>query len=205
MSSADKFQYVSPEDYLAAEELSERKHEYIDGWVRAMTGATKRHCQVTTNCVASLWNQLKGKSCRVFSSDLKLRIQREGRTRFYYPDAQVICESNKPTDVYQEQPVLIIEVLSPSTRQYDLDEKLSSYLQIESLQAYVILEHHQPQAIVMRRTSGGFLREVIEGIDASISLPFIGCSLAIHDIYDGIEFTPTCVQEPEEAYDAVER
>jgi Uma2 family endonuclease len=103
--------------------------------------------------------------------------------------------------VFQDHPVLIIEVLSPSTRQYDLDEKLSAYLQIPSLECYIVLEQHQPVAIVMRRTNGGFLRELFEGIDAAIDLPFLDGKLSLCDIYDRVEFTPYCVQEPELEYE----
>jgi hypothetical protein len=77
---------------------------------------------------------------------------------------------------------------------------MRAYLQVPSLQSYIILEQHQPSAIVMRRTAGGFLRESTEETLANINLPFIGCSLAMADIYKGIEFTLTCVQEPEVEY-----
>ncbi len=89
---------------------------------------------------------------------------------------------------------------SPSTRQYDLDEKLAAYLEIPSLECYIILEQHTPIAIVMRRTQKGFLRD----IEASILLPFLGCSLSLREIYEGIEFTPTCVQEPMPEYEVLE-
>ena len=93
---------------------------------------------------------------------------------------------------------------SPSTRQYDLDEKLAAYLEIPSLEYYIILEQHTPIAIVMRRTEKGFLRENYDDIEASILLPFLGCSLPLRDIYEGIEFTPTCVQEPVSEYEVIE-
>lgn len=203
MSTAEQPEFIIVDDYLAAEELADTKSEYIDGWVRAMSGATNRHNTVKMNCTLSIGAKLKGKKCRPFDSDTKVRIRHQSGTRFYYPDLQVICESNAPTDVFQDQPVLIIEVLSPSTRAYDLDEKLNAYLKIPSLECYIILEQHIPFAIVMRRTVNGFLRETYEGIDAKIGLPFIDCALPMRDVYEGVEFTATCVQEPNEAYDAV--
>ncbi len=201
MSTAESPDFVSEEDYLAAEELSPTKSEYIEGWVRAMSGATIRHNQVKGNCFVVLAIALKGKPCRPYDSDMKVRIGRRKPFRFYYPDLQVVCDSNAPTDVYQDKPVLIIEVLSPSTRQYDLDEKLNAYLKIPTLECYMILEQHQPFVIAMRRTKGGFLRETYEGVDASIPLHFLGCTLRLRDIYDGIEFTATCVQEAEPEYE----
>ena len=204
MSTAKTPEFVSVDDYLATEETAITRSEYIDGWVRAMTGGTNRHNRVKVNCLVSFGLALKGKECQPFDSDTKLRIRSEGRKRFYYPDLQVVCESNAPTDVYQDTPVLIAEVLSPSTRQYDLDEKLDAYLNIPSIECYVILEQHTPFAIVMRRTDKGFLRETYEGIEATIHLPFLGCSLAFRDVYEGIEFTDTCVQETVAEYEVSE-
>lgn len=201
MSTAEQPEWISVEDYLAAEELADVRSEYIEGWVRAMSGATNRHNQVKGNCFLSLGISLRGKPCRPCDSDTKVRIRRLGKIRFYYPDVQVVCESNAPTDVYQDQPVVIIEVLSPSTRAKDLDEKLNAYLTIPSLECYVILEQHTPVVIVLRRTPQGFVRETYEGIEQSIELPTLRCSLPLRDIYEGIEFTPTCVQEPELEYD----
>jgi Uma2 family endonuclease len=201
MSSAEQPKYHSVEEYLAFEEQSLTKSEYIDGWIRAMTGASVRHIRVTINSLVLLANQLKGKPCQPFNSDMKVYIHREGRRRFYYPDVQVVCQSNDPMLVFQDRPVLIIEVLSPSTRRYDLDEKMTAYLAIPSLECYIALEQHQPIAIVMRRSSGGFLRELVEGVEGTIDLPFLGCSLPMREIYDGIEFTAECVQEPDPEYE----
>ena len=201
MSRAEQPEYLTVEQYLALEEETHYKSEYIDGWVRAMIGPTLRHNLVKGNCFLALGNFLKGKSCRPFDSDTKIRIDREGMKRFYYPDVQVVCESNQQTSVFQDTPVMIIEVLSPSTRRYDLDEKMTAYLGIASLQYYLVLEQHQPIAIVMRRTAHGFLREEVHGIDAMIELPLFVYTLAMRDIYDGVEFTVDCVQKTEAEYE----
>ncbi|MFN5917516.1 MAG: Uma2 family endonuclease, partial [Planctomycetota bacterium] len=116
MSSADKTELFSVEDYLAKEEVSRFKSEYIDGWIRAMTGASIRHNCIAVNCLLNLGNTLRGKPCKPYNSDTKVRIIRDDKRRFYYPDVQVVCESNDPLSVFQDRPVLIIEVLSPSTR-----------------------------------------------------------------------------------------
>jgi Uma2 family endonuclease len=201
MGPAEETNFVSVDDYLSAEEMAVTRSEYIDGWVRAMSGSTIRHNRVTLNCTSSLLAKLRAKPCQPHNSDTKLRIRRHTNSRFYYPDAQVVCDSNPATSVFQDNPVLIIEVLSPSTRAYDLDEKLTAYLTIPSLQCYVILEQHTPFAIVMRRTATGFLRETCEGTESTIDLPFIGCELSLCDIYEGVEFTATCVQESEPEYE----
>ncbi|MFZ4083061.1 MAG: Uma2 family endonuclease [Pirellula sp.] len=205
MSSAERSDYYSVEEYLEREIQSRTKSEYIDGWIRAMTGATVRHNQIAVHCLVALGNNLKGKNCRPYNSDMKLRIDRDGRRRFYYPDLQVVCQSNDPSSVYQDLPVLIIEVLSPSTRNYDLHEKMEAYLTIPSLECYIVLEQHQPLAIVMRRTQHGFVRETVQGTESTIDLLFLGCWLAMKDIYEGIEFTDTCVQEADPEYEFAEQ
>jgi Uma2 family endonuclease len=202
MSTAEQPDFVSVENYLANEEKATTKSEYIDGWVRAMSGPTIRHNSIALNCASTLKNLLKGKPCRPYNSDTKVRIRRGESIRFYYPDLQVVCDSNLPTDVFQDKPVVIFEVLSNSTRAYDLDEKMTAYLTIPALECYVILEQHIPFAIVMRRSANGFSRETYEGIEPSIDLPSIGCTLPMSEIYDGVKFTPDRVQEPDEAYDA---
>jgi Uma2 family endonuclease len=200
MSSAEVPQFITVDEYLAAEDQAQTKHEYIEGWMRAMTGATVRHNIIKSNCLIHLGRRLRGKPCRPFDSDMRLQIRHNQGVRFYYPDLQVICESSPQNAVYQDSPVLIIEVLSPSTRQYDLDEKMQAYLQISTLVCYIVLEQHQPQAIVMRRTEGGFLRECIEGMQSAIELPFLQCSLNLSDIYEDVEFTQFCVQESDAEY-----
>ncbi|MFN5274122.1 MAG: Uma2 family endonuclease [Planctomycetota bacterium] len=204
MSSADKPSYYSVEEYLQGETTSLVKSEYVDGWIRAMTGASIRHNRVAGNCFLSLGSQLKGNPCTPFNSDTKLRIDRSDRKRLYYPDMQVVCESNDQLSVYQDHPVLIIEVLSPSTRAYDLHEKLDAYLSVPSLQCYIVLEQHQPIAYVMRRSNQEWIKETIQGLDATIRLPFLACSLSLKDIYEGIEFTETCVQEPDPEYECIQ-
>lgn len=201
MSSAEQPAYFSEDEYLSIESQALTKSEYVDGWIRGMVGATLRHNRVKLNCLVQLAKKLQNHPCQPFDSDTKLRIHSPGRRRFYYPDVQVVCESNDPTSVFQDHPVLIIEVLSPSTRRYDLDEKLAAYLSISSLECYIILEQHQPIAVVMRRTSAGFLRETVEGVDKKIDLAFLGCTLDMREMYRGVDFTEDCVQEPEVEYD----
>ncbi|MFN7290941.1 MAG: Uma2 family endonuclease [Pirellula sp.] len=203
MSNAEKPEYFTPDEYLLMEERGPTKSEYVDGWIRAMSGATLRHNRVKLNCLVQLSLKLREQCCQPFDSDTKIRLDYKGKKRFYYPDAQVVCDSNELSSVFQDHPVLIIEVLSPSTRRYDLDEKMTAYLTIPSLQCYLLLEQHQPIAIVMRRTKSGFLREDMQGINASIDLPTLGISLGMRDIYEGIEFTTECVQEPEQEYETL--
>lgn len=200
MSTAEQIQFISVDDYFRIEEHSATRNEYVNGWIRAMTGVTNRHNDIAVNILISLGKKLAGKVCKPCNSDTKLRIRRDSATWFYYPDVFVVCESNRPTESFQDRPVLIIEVLSPSTRAIDLDEKMMAYLTIDSLQRYVLLEQDKPHAIVFRRTEAGFLREVLEGLAASIHLPFLACELMFKEVYDGIEIPLPTVQEPAAEY-----
>ncbi|MSU78603.1 MAG: Uma2 family endonuclease [Gemmataceae bacterium] len=190
MSAALKRNLISVDDYLAGELLSPIKHEYLGGVVHAMAGARVGHYQVATNTLISLGGQLRGKRCRAYGSDMKIRVIVHGQVWFYYPDVSVICNSNPSNELFQDQPVVIIEVLSKSTRRIDLGEKKDAYLTIASLQAYVLIEQELPLAVVFRRTDGGFVREVYEGLDAVIALPEIDTKLALADVYEGVEFVP---------------
>jgi len=192
MSSAEKLVYYSVEAYLNLEDLSSTRSEYMNGLVRAMTGITNRHNTVSVNVVVALGRQLKGQICRPFNSYTKIRVRRGEGTCFYYPDASVVCESNLATETFQDRPVVVIEVLSPSTRAIDLDEKLAAYLSMESLQAYILPEQ------------SGFLLEVFEGLTSVIDLPTIGCRLLLDEVYSDVDFTPVSVQETEVTYERTE-
>ena len=134
VSSAESPEYLSVDEYLAMEEQALTKSEYVDGWIRTMCGAALRHNMISVNAIIALGDRLKGKACRPYSSDMKVRVDRADMKRFYYPDVQFVCQSNDQLSVFQDRPVLIIEVLSPRTRRYDLDEKMSAYLTIPSLE-----------------------------------------------------------------------
>jgi Uma2 family endonuclease len=177
-------------DYLAGEELGDVKHEYLGGTVHAMAGASNQHNAISVNAVGFLLAQLRGKPCRPFNSDTKVRIEYPDHTRFYYPDALVVCHPNPSTDHFQDQPVVIIEVLSDSTRRTDLGEKRDAYLTISSLKVLILAESEAPAVILHRRKSeGGFAVEAHSGLDAVIPLPEIDASLPLADLYEQVEFS----------------
>lgn len=180
---------VSIEDYLAGEETSGVKHEYLGGTVHAMAGATNRHITISTNSIISLGGGLRGKPCQALSSDVKIRIEFPDHTRFYYPDAMVVCQSNPATDHFQDLPVVVIEVLSDSTRRTDLGEKRDAYLTLPSLKVLMFVEPEKPSVSLHRRKpGGGFAIEHHVCLDAVIPLPEIDASLALADLYDRVEF-----------------
>lgn len=182
---------LSVSDYLAGEEVSQTKHEYLSGTVHAMAGASIRHNNIAGNCFAFLHAKLRGKPCRPYNSDTKVRIELPDHTRFYYPDAMVVCQTNPDTDHFQTQPVVIIEVLSESTRRADLGEKRDAYLTIPSLKALLIVESDTPSVTLYRRLpEGGFTIERHVGLESALPLAEIDTSLSLSELYDGIDFTP---------------
>lgn len=180
---------ITVKDYLAGEEISDTKHEYLGGTVHAMAGATIRHNNIAGNCFGLLYGKLRGKSCQPYNSDTKVRIEFPDHTRFYYPDAMVVCQSNPDTDHFQNQPVVLIEVLSESTRRTDLGEKRDAYLAISSLKVLLLVEPDSPSVTLYRRMpEGGFAIERHVGLDAIIPLPEIEANLSLADLYERVEF-----------------
>lgn len=180
---------VSIADYLAGEEISGVKHEYLGGTVHAMAGATNQHNTVALNSLVSLLVQLRGKPCQPFNSDTKVRIEYPDHTRFYYPDAMVVCQPNPASDHFQDQPVVIIEVLSDSTRRTDLVEKRDAYFTIPSLKVLVFVESESPSATLHRaKPGGGFAIERHSGLETIIPLPEIEASLPLAEVYERVAF-----------------
>ena len=140
MSTAARLRPVPVDEYLDGENHFERKHEYIVGVIYAMVGTSYAHNLVATNVTGLLHSQLRGKNCRVFNADAKVRVQLPSGTRFYYPDASVVCQPNRPEDTFNDAPVVIIEVPSESTRRTLEHEKREAYAAIDSLLVYVLLE-----------------------------------------------------------------
>lgn len=187
MTALLKPENLSVEDYLAGEILSDTRHEYLGGAVHAMAGGTVNHALIASNLIGTLFNHLKGKPCRAYGSDMKVRIDLADLTRFYYPDVQVVCDSRGGHFHWQDRPVVIVEVLSESTFRTDLNEKRSAYLAIPTLQVLLFIESEAATALVLRRKpSGGFAEEFHSGLDAVIELPEIGASLPLADVFDGI-------------------
>jgi Uma2 family endonuclease len=191
MRASAPFARVSVEDYLAEESSANLKHDYVDGALFAMAGGSVRHNQIASNVMIALGAQLRGTPCRPFNSDMKIRIRLPNETRFYYPDLSIVCRSNADTDDFQDHPLILIEILSESTRRVDQGEKKHAYLMIPSLHAYLMIEQDAAAGVVHRRHQSGFAREVYEGEDAVIALQEAGASLALRDVYEGLSSQPS--------------
>lgn len=171
--------YLSVQDYLSGERSSEIRHEYVDGVAYAMAGASVNHNQITANILTNLKIQLKGSSCRPFSSDLLVKT---GNERYRYPDVVVVCNNQFLDDYSTNSPVFIVEVLSKATRQADRQSKRLEYLQLASLQEYMLIEQDSVEVEVFRRSQGWQPSYYYWG--DTIELESIKVMISVEDIYE---------------------
>lgn len=182
-SLAEKLDYVSVEDYLAGERHSEVKHEYVDGQIYAMTGASVRHNLIAGNMYALLWNHLRDAACFPLTSDMLLKTS---KSKFRYPDLMVVCEGDSSDDDYiREQPVLVVEVLSRSTRRRDKTEKRAEYLALPSVQEYVLIEQEYAEVEVQRRRNQWQAEYFYLGQE--LILESVNISLSIEELYRRVD------------------
>ncbi len=151
--------HMTVEEYLATEESSPARHEYVDGQLFAMSGASRRHNLIAINTVSILRPHLKGGRCRVYMSDVKVRV--EATNSFYYPDVMVSCDAFDSKNVFTTSPCLIFEILSLSTATIDRREKLIAYRQLTSLREYVIV-HQRSRRVELYRKNKDERWELIE-------------------------------------------
>ena len=190
MTAAKTLDLVSVSDYLSGELRSPIKHEYLGGVVYAMAGARNLHHRIATRMVGMLYVRLRGKPCQPYNSDTKIRVRFLTHERFYYPNASVVCQPNADDDAFQDQPVVVLEVLSRKTRRIDEGEKKNAYLTLPSLRVYLMVEQDTAAVIVYRRAGQSFIREVYQGLDTVLPLPEIETDLPLAEIYEGLELVP---------------
>ena len=177
--------YVTPEEYLASELISETKHEYLAGVVYAMTAASRTHNLITGNLLVELITQLRGKRCEPFGSDMRLRIRKPSATFYYYPDVTVDCSGSKDDEI--DQPSVIFEVLSPGTDRGDRGDKLVNYQSLASMRVYALVDQFRMAVTVYRRGEGeAWTREFFSDADGTVDLPEIGCALTLRAIYERV-------------------
>lgn len=167
------------------EEVSAVKHEYLDGIVWAMAGGSPAHARVQVNIATLLSQQLAGRSCAVYSSDLRIRVKATGLST--YPDVSVVCGTLEldPEDPKQQtvvNPRLLVEVLSPSTCDYDRGEKLEHYKQVEELGQVVLVAHDERRVDVWTRSGQSWTARTYRDEDVA-ELPLMGCELPVSAVY----------------------
>jgi len=183
---ARQFAAMNEDEYLAFEDHSQERHEYVAGQVFAMTGSTLRHAAITGNLFVALRTQLKGSPCRVFMTDIKLHVQRD--RAFYYPDIILTCDP-KHAELTPEQriidaPTLIVEVLSGSTEAVDRREKMFSYRKLPSLKEYLLVSQNERLVELYRRVGDVGWEERIYDPTDCIDLASVDLKLSMDDIYD---------------------
>jgi Uma2 family endonuclease len=182
--------YMTVEEYMAFEEQSQIRYEYVDGSIYAMTGASKNHARISGNIASRLHAFLEGKSCESYQTEVKVKAS---YSRYYYPDVVVTCEAAAEDleDPYLiVQPILLVEVLSPSTQRTDKVEKFNTYQQIPGLLEYLIVAQNKMKVEMYRHRKAGdtWQGEVFTEPNEQITFDSIGLSLTLADIYRRVTF-----------------
>lgn len=183
MTALPTSRLVAVADYLAGELESDTRHEYLGGVIHAMAGASNLHNRIARRILVALSNRLGGNPCEAWGSDTKIRVKLARQTRFYYPDVSVTCDEVDPKASFHDDPQMVVEVLSDSTRRIDTTEKFDSYLSIPALQLYVLVEPDRPEITIHRRGEQGFVAEVYSGEDAVVPLPEFDTELPLAEVY----------------------
>jgi Uma2 family endonuclease len=174
------------DEYLMLEEDSGVKHEFAEGQVWAMSGGTPEHAAVAGNLLTLLNVQLSGKKCRVFTSDLRVRVTATGLGT--YPDVSVVCGRLEldPEDAKRHtivNPRVLVEVLSPSTEGYDRGEKLRHYQQLLSVEEIVLVAHDRPEVEVVRREADGTWSRHVARAGEVAKLASVDCDLPVAEVF----------------------
>jgi Uma2 family endonuclease len=182
---------ITPQEYLALERQSEIKSEYWNGEMFAMAGATEAHNLIVANVVGEVRTQLKGRPCKMYPNDMRVRIPHS--LSYKYPDVVIVCGRSQFEDEHHDtllNPMAIIEVLSPSTEAYDRGGKFGEYRTIDSLQEYVLISQDKPliERYVRQEDSPFWLFSDAKGMEMNVELRSIGCTLALAEVYDKVEF-----------------
>lgn len=187
MIATPSYDYISPAEYLQEEESSPIKHEYRQGQVYAMAGASNTHVVITGNVFAMLRNHLRGSGCQAYISDTKAHI--ESMDIYYYPDVIVSCDQRDKTfSNFLRYPCLIIEVLSPTTEAFDRGDKFADYRYLNSLREYVLVSQNRMNVEIFRRNSEGQWVFYSYGKEENVHLESVDFHFSIADVYEDVNF-----------------
>lgn len=199
MASRQPVLLYSVDEYLGLERNSEERHEYVDGYVYAMSGESASHSFICINLVIEVGSQLKGKPCAAFSPNMKVRSGRlpSGKQvlkgMFSYPDLTVVYDPPEFHDYHQDillNPKVIFEVVSPGTETFDRTEKFDRYREnLDSLTDYVLIAQDQPLVEHRHRQANGeWTTTLVSGLESVLELSSIECRLQLSELYDRVEF-----------------
>ncbi len=184
---APKYNYISPEEYLELERASESRHEYFEGGISAMSGASLPHNRIDVNLIVAIGNFLKNKNCSILPS--LMRVSTPSRDSYMYPDATVVCgEPQLEDDKFDtlKNPVVIFEILSPSTRSYDENKKFFFYRQIRSLLEYIMIDSQKKTIRAgQKQPDGSWKFEDIDSTKSHLTIQAIQYDIPLAEIYHG--------------------
>ena len=183
-------QFIQPQEYLELERLAAGRHEYYKGEVFAMSGASFNHNVIEDNIRGALHSHLKGTKCRSFGSNLRVHIP--ANTLFTYPDVLIVCQEPKfADDVFDTllNPSVLIEILSPSTANYDRGAKWDLYREIESLQEYILIDSTTTHLVqYVKNNDGTWTLYEKKAREQSFTITTIGLQLSMNDVYEGVHW-----------------
>lgn len=184
--------YLTPEAYLRAERQAEHKHEYCDGEIFAMDGASRLHNLITFNLAGVFYRQLRGKPCEAYVNDMRVRVQKTGL--YTYPDVVAVCGEARFDDDQKDtllNPSVIIEVISESTEAYDRGKKFAHYRELDSLADYLLVAQDEARIECYRRQPQGWLLREIQGREGVMQIESLACDLILAEVYEKVAFPQT--------------
>ncbi|PCI61971.1 MAG: hypothetical protein COB35_04605 [Gammaproteobacteria bacterium] len=182
MPTAKQVNFITEQEYLDGEKISEVKHEYINGDVYTMAGTSKNHERISVNILSEFSHHLKNSPCEPFGSDVKVRVP---TGNYRYPDCMVVCNDQTADDYYTETPTILVEVLSRSTRKIDERDKRIEYLNIPSLEEYILIEQDFVDIEVVRRKEGWRSQHYFLGDE--FTLESIDLTLSVEELYHRVQ------------------
>ena len=188
MSSQPKHSY-SVEEYLALDREAEYKNEYVAGEIFAMGGASPKHVLIAGNTAREFGNRLRDTNCQVYSADL--RVQADVGNAYHYPDVAVVCGRPEYLDKRKDtvtNPLVIVEVLSPATRNYDRGDKFASYRRLDSLREYILIAQEACHVEHFVRKEGGWEFTEIDDCQGNLMVPTLGIAIPLTELYAKVEF-----------------
>src|SRR4051812_334128 len=189
MSAAPKSRLTS-EQYLAIERKAEFKSEYYNGEMFAMAGVSRAHSRAKENLIIEIGSRLKGTHCRSHSSDMRVKVSRTGL--YTYPDIVITCGDEQYEDAEVDtllNPQVVIEVLSPSTANYDRGKKFRHYQQIDSFREYVLVSQDEPVVErFVRQSDGSWATTFVEGLEREFAFATVAVRVPLADVYAGVTF-----------------
>lgn len=183
MTALQKPLPMTVEEYLAAEPLSDVRHEFLGGDVYAMAGATARHNIISGNIFATLRGLLRGGPCTTFIHDMKVRLRTQDDLYFYYPDVMVACDPADDEPLFRERPSIIVEVMSESTERLDRREKYFAYRTIPALTQYILVEQ-QKLEVTSYLPHRGKPALILTSPEDRLGFPAIQAEIVLADIYE---------------------